>query len=238
MQTIESYEINSKLYVNTKFICAYFNKSDKQVGRWKNSGMPMVEKKPKELNKSGNWYLLDQVIPWVDLNINKTKSNNSKGLETEEFDLDDLEKMHEIYAKGNSDAKRKLLLRLPQNVIDNFKKIEEIVEKEAKNKEYDKKYALVDKVKKGQQELAFMFISFLKTSMPSLSKQLENKSHDEVYHELDRHFKKEVNKLLRYIQIEEDIVVSLSEAIYAIIEATVDGDVSMDSVVKKIKEVK
>ena len=129
-------------------------------------------------------------------------------------------------------------MRLPQNVIDNFKKIEEIVEKEAKNKEYDKKYALVDKVKKGQQELAFMFISFLKTSMPSLSKQLENKSHDEVYHELDRHFKKEVNKLLRYVQIEEDIAVSLSEAIYAIIEATVDGDASMDNVVKKIKEIK
>ena len=51
MEVIESYFINSKLYVSTAFVCVYFNKSQKQVGRWQSDGMPLVQKKQKELNK-------------------------------------------------------------------------------------------------------------------------------------------------------------------------------------------
>ena len=234
---IESFLIGDSLYVNTEFLCAYFNKSDKQVGRWKSQGMPVVTKKPKELNKTGNWFILDQVIPWVEINVNKTKSSNSKGSE-EEFDIENLEKMHDIYIKGNSNAKRKLLLRLPQNVLDNFKKIEDIVEKEAKNKEYDSKYALVDKVKVGQQELARMFISFLKTSMPVLSKELENKSQDEVYHALDRHFKKEVDKLLKYVITEEEDIATFDEIIQSILDAIVYKKIEQKDLIKMIGDLK
>lgn len=235
MIVLESVSINEKLYVNTKFLSIYLNRTDKQIGRYKKGGMPSVTKKPKELNRAGNWYVLDEVIHWVDANINKTKSSNSKGLETDDnIDIEDEEKMFEIYTKGNAQQKRRLLLRLDQNRLDNFKKIEEIVEKEAKNKEYDSKYALIDKVKKGQQELASMFISLLKTSMAVLSKDLENKEQDEIYHLLDRHFKKEIDKLVKYIQRDEEAVVTFDEVVSAIIEIVTDKNINQEKIIEHL----
>lgn len=239
MIELDSYLIKEKLYVNTKFICSLYNRTEKQIGRWKKDGMPSIEKKPRELNKPGNWFMLDEVIIWVEANINKSKSNNSKGLvsiENADIDLDNEESMFNIYTKGNAQQKRKLLLRLPQNRLDDYKKIEDIVEKEAKNKEYDSKYAPIEKVKKGQQELASMFVSMLKTSMAVLSKDLENKEQDEIYHLLDRHFKKEIDKLNRFIEVEEDDEVSLSEVTQGIIEAVAYRGIKMIDIVKHLEE--
>jgi hypothetical protein len=239
MEVIESYEINGKLYLNTKFLCVFFNKSEKQVGRWKKDGMP-IAKKPKELNKRGDYYILEKVIEWVDKNINKTKSSNSSArtvdIDIKDIVLDDEERLFEIYTTGNSNQKKRLLLRLDQNRLDNFKKIEDIIEKEAKNKEYDSKYALIEKVKKGQQELASVFISMLKTSMPELSKELENKTQDEVYHSLDRRFKKEIDKLRAYIGVKEDVEVTLNEIIQAIVDAIGEEKTTQKEILKKIKE--
>ena len=138
MEIIESYAVKDKLYVNTKFLSAHLNKTDKQIGRYKKMGMP-IAKKPKEINKRGDYYILEDIISWVDTNINKTKSNNSSNKTSEEIDLDDAEKLFNTYTKGNSTEKKRLLLTLDQSRLDNFKKIEDIIEKEAKNKEYDSK---------------------------------------------------------------------------------------------------
>lgn len=237
MNIIESYEINNKLYLNTKFLCAYFNRTDKQIGRWKQQGMPIATK-PKELNKRGDWYILDDVIKWVDININKTKANNSKGANSDEIDIENEEEMFNIYTKGNVQQKRKLLLSLPQNRLDDFKKIEEIVEKEAKNKEYDSKYALIDKVKKGQQELASMFISLLKTSMAVLSKDVEMKEQDDVFHILDRHFKKEIDKLVKYINKEEENTVTFDEVIQTIVDLVSEKNIDQIKIIKTLKSIK
>lgn len=237
LDVIESYVVKGKMYVSTKFLCFYFFRTDKQIGRWKKDGLP-IAKKPKEISARGDFYILEEVVKWVDINVNKTKSNNSKGSGLDgDFDLEDEEKLFNIYTSGNAHQKRKLLLRLDQNRLDNFKKIEEIVEKEAKNKEYDTKYALVDMVKKGQQELASMFISFLKTSMSVLSKDLENKEQDEIYHLLDRHFKKEIDKLVQYIKRDEDVIVTFDEVIQTIIEITLDRDIDQEDLIKHIKEI-
>ena len=209
-------------------------------------GLKSVDKKPKEINMRADIFELDYVIKWVDLNINKTKSSNSSvstdkdGLDLSkvEFNMEDLEKMQKIYSKGNSNEKRGLLLRLPQMILDNFKKIEDIVEKEAKNKEYDSKYALVDKVKIGQQELARMFISFLKTSMPVLSQELENKSQNDIYHALDKHNKKEIDKLIKYIGTKEENEITFDEVIKVIIEAVVERNIEQKDLIQKIKAIK
>lgn len=238
---IESYNINNKLYVTKLFLCAYFNKSDKQIGRWKSIGLKSIEKKPKEINIRADIFDLDYVIKWVNENINQQKSSNSKSSSSENddnFDLEDEEKIFDIFTKGSANQKKRLLLRLDQNRLDRLKKIEDIIEKEAKNKEYDSKYALIDKVKIGQQELARMFISFLKTSMPVLSKELEQKTQDEVYHALDRHFKKEVDKLLKYIITEEENTTTLDEVIQVIIEAVVDRNIEQKDIIKKIEDLK
>ena len=129
-----------------------------------------------------------------------------------------------------------MIEQLNQNRLDNFKKIEDIVEKEAKNKEYDSKYALVDNVKKGQQELASIFVSILKNSMPVLSKTLEDKNQNEIYHALDTHFKKEVTRIVKYINKNEDTIVTLSEVISYIVYLVSTEDISQSTILKKLKE--
>ena len=97
-----------------------------------------------------------------------------------------------------------------QKIIGEFE-IEDIIKKVALNKDFDTRYVLKDKVKKGQQEMASMFVSFLKTAMPVLSKDLQNKSQEEIYHELDRYFEKEILHLLTYISKEEQEIVTYYE---------------------------
>jgi phage terminase Nu1 subunit (DNA packaging protein) len=235
-QIIDTYIFKQKVYVNTKFLCAYFNRTDKQIGRWKKDGLP-VFKKPKELNKRGDFYNLEEVIKWVDENVNKIKASNSKKTD-DEIDLEDEEKLFEMYTNGTAQQKRKILLTLSQNRLDNFRKIEDIIAKEGANKELDSKYALVDKVKKGEQELASIFISLLKNSMPVLSKKLENKKQDEIYHELDRHFKKEINKIIKYIKTDEEVIVALVEIIDAIIQAVTEKNVAHEKILKLIRGLK
>lgn len=235
-EKIESYFVKGKLYVSTKFLTAYFNRSEKQIGRWRKEGLPEATK-PKEINERSNYYILEEVIAWVDKNINQTKASNSTRAKSEDnIDFEDEEALFELYTNGNAQQKRKLLLRLNQTRLDNFKKIEEIVEKEAKNKEYDSKYALVDSVKKGQQELASIFVSILKNSMPVLSKTLEQKNQNEIYHALDTHFKKEVSKIVRYINKNEDTIVTLSEVISYIVYLVSTEDISQSIILKKLKE--
>lgn len=235
-EKIESYFVKNKLYVSTKFLTAYFNRSDKQIGRWKKDGLPEAVK-PKEINERGNYYILEDVIAWIDKNINQSKSSNSsRDKNPDDINIEDEEKLFEIYTTGTSQQKRKLLLRLNQNRLDNFKKIEDIVEKEAKNKEYDSKYALVDNVKKGQQELASIFVSILKNSMPVLSKTLENKNQNEIYHALDTHFKKEVSRIVKYINKNEDTIITLSEVINYIVYLVSTEDMSQSTILKKLKE--
>lgn len=235
--TIESYYVNKKLYVSTKFLTAYCNRTDKQIGRWKKMGMP-IAKKPKEINQRGDYYILDEIIKWINENVNQSKASNSKGHDTTSVDIEDDEQLFQIYTNGNASQKRQLLLRLPQNKLDNFKKIEDIVEKEAKNKEFDSKYVLVEKAKKGQQELASLFVSLLKNSMPVLSKTLENKEQDEVYHLMDRHFKKEVEQIAKYINKNEKVIVTLNEVIDYIVYLVVNQDVEQKTILKKLEELK
>lgn len=231
---IESYVVSNKVYVSTKFLCEYFNRTQKQIGRWKKDGLP-VAKKPKEINERSDYFILEEAIAWVDANINKTKASNSKS-NADNFDIEDDEALFNIYTNGNAQQKRKLLLRLPQNRLDNFKKIEDIVTQEAKNKEYDSKYVLVEDVKKGQQELATLFISTLKNSMPVLSKTLENKSQNEIYHLMDRHFKKEIEKLAKYIKTDVDMKVKLNTVIEKVVEIVSEYSIGHDEVIKKLEE--
>lgn len=233
-QIKDIYVVNQKLYVNTKFLCAYFNRTDKQIGRWKKDGLPILEK-PKEINKRGDFYSLEDAIEWVDKNVNKIKAGNSKGMEENNED-DKLEDLFNRYKKGNATEKGKVLLNLDQNTIDKFKKIEDIIEKEAKNKEYDIKYALKDDVKKGQQELASLFISLLKNSMPVLSKILENKNQNEIYLAMDQHFKKEMNKIVKYIKTNDEIIVTLNEIIDYIVYLVAEQNIKQEKILNKIKE--
>jgi len=232
---IESHLVNEKLYVSTKFLCGYFNRTSKQIGRWVKQGLP-VATKPKEINERGNYFILEEAIEWTDKNINKAKASNSKGNVLEENQDDKLADTFEIYKNGNASAKGRLLLTLDQNTLDKFKKIEDIIEKESKNKEYDTRYVLVDNVKKGQQELASLFISTLKNSMPVLSKSLESKEQNEIYDIMDKHFSKEMQKIVKYIRKHENIIVTLDQIINFIVYLINEKQISHENILLKLDE--
>ena len=235
MDKLESYIDGNIVFVSTQFLAAMQNVTPRTVTQWVKKGLP-VYKKP---NIKTNLFILEDASKWIKENINKAKSNNAKGLgDDEELDIEEENRLFEIYTKGNSNEKKKLLLRLSQTRLDNYKKIEDIIEKEAKNKEYDSKYALVDDVKKGEQELASLMISLLKNSMPVLSKTLENKSQDEIFHDLDRHFKKEMQKIVKYIRKNEDTVVTLNTIIEEIIYMVNEKEMTNEQILKMIKDKK
>ena len=85
MNIVESYEINGKLYVTAKFLSAYFNKSAKQVSRWKQDGVPTINKPNELINIRGDLFFLPDCIKWISENINSTKSRatSRRGVEVD-----------------------------------------------------------------------------------------------------------------------------------------------------------
>lgn len=209
-----------KIYVTTEFVAEYFKVSRRTITGWVKKGLKNY--KEKDLSKS-NLFILDEVEKWVQENINQTQSNNAKSKDKpqDENEEEDLAEMFERFKAADSNEKRKMLLSNPA-LIEAFNKIEDFIKKFSLNKEYDTKYVLKDDVKKGQQELASMFISFLKTAMPVLSKNLQNKSQDEIYHELDQYFKKQIKHLVRYLDKEHEVVVTHYELMELIIDLVAD----------------
>jgi hypothetical protein len=231
-----SYYYDNKIYVTTDFICKDYNIDRKTLSIWNKKGLKNY--KLKNLSKS-NLYMLREVDEWKQENINAIKSNNAKRINVEvdthnEQDGDEESNLLEKYEKATVEGKRKILRKIGLNRLDELKKIEDIIEKEAKNKEWDSRYVLVDKVKKGEQELASMFISFLKTSMPVLSKELENKKQDEIYHALDRYYNKEINNLVKFIEKDEEVIVAMDEVIKQIIYLILKTNNKMKDILKKL----
>ena len=218
-----------KIYVTKDFLMVHFGVSDRTITNWIQKGLEPI----KDKNFSNkNLFILKDVEEWKEKNISQVKSDNAKGKTVEvEVDDKDINHLFEQYKNGSSDEKRRLLLKEPQ-LIESFNKIEDIIKKEALNKEFDIKYVLKDNVKKGQQEMASMFISFLKTAMPVLSKDLQHKSQEEIYHELDRYFEKEIKHLMTYIAKSEQEVVSYYEITSLMTKLISENKVSS----KKIEE--
>lgn len=197
-----------KLYVTKDFLMIHFGVSDRTITNWIQKGLEPI----KDKNFSNkNLFILKEVEEWKEKNISQIKSDNAKGKDAEiNIEDKDMNSLFDQYKNGTADEKRRLLLKEPQ-LIESINKIEDIIKKEALNKDFDTRYVLKDKVKKGQQEMASMFVSFLKTAMPVLSKDLQNKSQEEIYHELDRYFEKEILHLLTYISKEEQEIITYYE---------------------------
>lgn len=236
-KSIESFSYMGITYVSTEFLVSYFKLASRRtITDWIKKGLTPT--KEKDLSKS-NLFDLRKTIEWVEENINKTKSNNAKKKTDEPEELDEEEKLEELFekfTKANSNDKRKMLIQNP-HLIEAFNKIEDIIKKMSLNKEYDNKYVLKDDVKKGQQELASMFISFLKSAMPILSKNLENKTQQEIYDELDKYFSNQINHLVKYLNQEQEIIVTHYELIELIIEL-VNDEVKPIQILNKMEELR
>lgn len=234
---LTSFSYIGKTYVTTDFLVSYFSLASRRtITDWIKKGLTPI--KEKDLSKS-NLFDLKETIKWVEENINKTQSSNAKKKtdNTEEDQEDKLERLFEEFRKANTNEKRKMLFKHP-NLIESFNKTEDFIKKFSLNREYDASYVLRQDVKDSQQSMASMFISFLKSAMPILSKNLQNKTQDEIYHELDKYFKKQITHLVKYISKEYEVIVTHHELIELIIDLIVIDEVEPIQIKTKLEEIK
>ena len=174
MNILESYEVNGKLYVTTKFLSTYFSKTEKQVGRWKSDGMP-VAVKPKELKIRGDVFHLDECIKWVSENINPSKSR-ATARRGKEVDIDAM--MNEANLEELDD--------LTFDEADRRKKIEDLKLAKLKREKEEGLLIEADDVDKALYEQAIMHRTKLDNDEKILPILLENKTQEEIayiYHE-------------------------------------------------------
>ena len=235
---LTSFSYIGKTYVTTDFLVSYFSLASRRtITDWIKKGLSPI--KEKDLSKS-NLFDLKETIKWVEENINKTQSSNAKkktDITVEEELEDKLERLFEEFKKANTNEKRKMLFKNP-NLIESFNKTEDFIKKFSLNREYDASYVLRQDVKDSQQSMASMFISFLKSAMPILSKNLQNKTQDEIYHELDNYFKKQITHLVKYISKEYEVIVTHHELIELIIDLIVIDEVEPIQIKTKLEEIK
>lgn len=186
---LESYEINGKVYVNTKFLSAYLSKSDKQIGRWKKDGCP-VARKPKELKVRGDVFILKDVEEWVKYNIDKQKSQATQ--KTKEIELDDIseEEMVEQLATIDQRVIRKLISMesaLKKTKADADKAEEDAQISKLKRQQLEGSLIEADDVDKSRYEQAIMHKTMIENQEKIFPIILEMKSSDEISHLLHEH---------------------------------------------------
>jgi len=236
MTELKAYEENGKVYVSTNFICAYKDVNRKTISDWVDRGMP----KYKIKGVVSNLFIIEEVDNWSNKNINENKQRNSKSsyddsLSDEEKEIAEMERLYETYTKGSIEEKRRVLVVLPQNRLDNFKKMEEILEKEYKNRESDKDWVRTEKPSNAMREIINLFVSSLKNAIPVLSKDLEKKSQDENAKILDKEFGSIINNINKTASIEPEKDERLIDIITEVQDRLCDGESIVD-ILNKLKK--
>ena len=76
---------------------------------------------------------------WVEININKTKSNNRKGTDEEDEDLSNID-----FESLDMAGQKEYLRKLNKNKLDELNTAEQIIERGGKNKALDKNWVRKD----------------------------------------------------------------------------------------------
>lgn len=224
VEVVESFVEGNKLYVSTKFLENYYNTSTRNIGNWIKKGLPKYKLKGVQ----SNVFILEEVVQWHLLNINKTKSNSAKG-QASDSDNTELAGYEDLSAV----EKRQVLRSLPKNSLDEKRVVEDIIEKEYKNKQNEKGWVRKEKPSETIKALAQTFISTLKNLMITISKDGENKTQDELYHLMDKELNEEFKKLQKLLKSEASIDL---HQLHRLILDLVYDDVPLNDIIEKIKE--
>lgn len=225
IESLESYSYDGKVYVSTQFLASYFNMDKRNITNWIKKGLEPI--KNKAISRS-NLFILQEVEAWVEININKIKSNNRKGSDADEENEDvDYESLDII-------GKKDYLKRQNKNRLDELSTTEQIIEREGKNKALDKNWVRKEKPSQTIKALARSFISLMKNMMITISKEGEQKKQDELYHLMDKYLHSEVMKFQKLLQ-DEDASLDLYEFYQIVIDLHHNG-VSLSEIIKKIEE--
>ena len=227
MDKLEVYKDGNKIYISTKFLATYTKTNPRNVSHWIKKGLEVH----KVENIKSNLFILEDAIEWIEKNINKTKSNNRKGIESDDGGLDNA---LSDYESLSTVEKRAFLRSLDKNSLDEQNTVEQILEREAKNKAHDKNWVRKEKPSETVRALTRSFISILRNMMITISKDGENKSQDELYHIIDKYLYTEISKFRRLLQSEGSDV-NLDE-IYQLIVDIYNNGTDIPTIVNKLGE--
>lgn len=238
VNSIESYEIDGKLYVNTKFLCAFFSKSEKQVGRWKKDGCP-IEDKPKELSFRGDVFSLEKILHWYKENINQTKARatsrkNKDSIGEEYIDIDEQEVINDIQGKIKQANEMLQLKGTSQDEADRIKKILDGLTQAVKLGEQAKELIPKKDSENVIVEFAITLISGYKRDIKILPSELANRSEKEIRNILEKTYKANIET---YRKRANSSILS-KEKIYDIIERIMEllDVMSVDEILKKLED--
>ena len=237
MNIVESYEVNGKLYVTAKFLSAYFNKSTKQVSRWKQDGMPVADK-PKEINIRGDVFILEDCIEWIEKNINSTKSRatSRRGIKVEKPSDDEIEEtVNDINGKIKQANEMLQLKGTTHDDADRIKKILDGLIQAVKLGEQTKELIPKKDTEKVIVEFIATLIAGYKRDIKILPKELKERKEEEIRQILENTYKTNIDK---YKKVAKSDLLS-EDKLYDVIETTVEliiSGVSADRIIKKIKD--
>lgn len=236
---IESYEIDSKLYVNTKFLCIFFAKSEKQIGRWKKDGLP-IAKKPKELTFRGEVFNLKDVQEWVKYNIDKQKSQATQKNKT--IHLEDITEEEVLEQMANIDQQvvKKLISidsNLKKTVADANKAEEEAQISRLKRLQLEESLIDADDVDKSRYEQGIMHKTMIENQEKIFPIILENKSSEEISKIVHEHNSDHLDLLDSQIEQKFKNELSNYDVFYEVLQARRNKKTTKD-LIKAIREVK
>lgn len=239
VNTIESFEIDGKLYVNAKFLSVLFQKSEKQIGRWKKDGLPLATK-PLELKARGDFYHIEEVKEWVDKNINKAKSRATQKksdieIEISEYENEDTDKtVNDIQGKIKQANEMLQLKSTSHDDADRIKKILDGLIQAVKLGEQTKELIPKKDTEKVIVEVIATLISGYKRDLKILPKECAMRAEEEIRAIQESAYKSNIE---RYQKIAKSKILSENK-IYDILEIIyemIGDDVSIDEIIKKIK---
>lgn len=237
MNIVESYEVSGKLYITAKFLSAYFNKSAKQVSRWKQDGMPTANK-PNELNIRGEVFILQDCIRWISENINSTKSRatSKRGVEVDISPRDNNmeETVNDIQGKIKQASE---MLQLKNTTLDDADRIKKILDgliQAVKLGEQTKELIPKRDTEKAIIEFVATLIAGYKRDIRILPKECEKRSDKEIREILEKTYKTNIEK---FKKIAKSNMLSENK-LYDVVEVAVElihDNISVDEIIKKIK---
>ncbi|MDQ1341332.1 MAG: hypothetical protein QG567_2490 [Campylobacterota bacterium] len=233
MNIVESYEVSGKLYITAKFLSVYFNKSAKQVSRWKQDGMPIADK-PKELNTRGEVFILQDCIEWVAKNINSTKSRaTQKRVDTSAPPHDDEieEAVNDIQGKIKQASQMLQLKTTTHDGADRIKKILDGLIQAVKLGEQTKDLIPKRDTEKVIIEFVVTLIAGYKRDIKILPRELAKRDENAIRNILENNYKSHIEKYQKMTKSEivmENKLYDVVEVVFEMIEDGVDIDAIMD----------
>ena len=237
MNIVESYEVNGKLYATTKFLSAYFNKSAKQVSRWKQDGMPTADKPNELINIRGDLFFLQDCIKWISENINSTKSRatSRRGAEVDIPPQDNNieETVNDINGKIKQ-ANEMLQLKVTTHEnADRIKKILDGLVQAVKLGEQTKELIPKRDTEKAIIEFVATLIAGYKRDIKILPKECEKRNEKEIREILDKTYKSNIEK---YKKMAKSSILS-EKKLYDVLEIIIElisDEVSIDTIMQRI----